>query len=436
MRAKVLNILLTITVLGFSLNACIEQFEVETISFEDVLVVEATITNEMKQHKIQLSRSVNLENVNKSDSIPYNPFIPIRPPEDNTVYETNANVTVSDNQGNTYAFFEQAPGQYFSENEFAAQKGIKYSLVITTKDGVTYSSEPEEFNSESVLQDVFAERELNDQGVDGISIYINSNDSNNEAEYFRYEYEETYKIIAPEWTPLGFRLTNYDPCALPVITYDLEIIEREQEEQICYNTVKSSRVVQNSTSNLQGSRIERFPIRFIEGDDFILSHRYSILVKQYVQSLNAYSYYQALGNFSVSESVFSEVQPGFLNGNISVVGNPDKRVLGYFEVSSVSTKRLFFDYVDFFPNEPLPAYPFNCNYLSAPLEHPSYCLENRPGNPCPQSILERINLGLISYIGDNGGNIGSCPGPYVFVPRICGDCTVLGSNEVPEFWEE
>jgi hypothetical protein len=110
--------------------------------------------------------------------------------------------------------------------------------------------------------------------------------------------------------------------------------------------------------------------------------------------------------------------------------------LGYFEVASVSEQRLFFDYRDFYPEEPLPLYVNKCVPFTAPLEHVSYCFRGPiGGDPCAQSLIERINIDLISYVDLNeGGEM--CSGPYLVVARECGDCTELGSNVVPSFWED
>ena len=356
--------------------------------------------------------------------------------------ERNAQVRILDEMQNVYNFEENEPGLYRAITPFAAQKGVGYRLVVETRDGTSYSSESESFESESQIEEVYADRDTNDEGDDGIFIYTDSFDSSGESQYYRYEYEETYKIIAPYWTQLDFKLTNYEPCnpdfSSPLILYDLEIVQREQEEQTCYNTVSSTNIVQSSSAGFSDSRIERFPVRFIPGSDFILTHRYSILVKQYVQSANAFSYYQSLNDFASSQSVFTDIQPGFLAGNIVVDNNEDKKVLGYFEVTSVSEKRIFFGYRDFYPDAPFPLYIKKCVPFSTPLEHVSYCF-NGPlgGNPCPESLIERMARDNITYLDVNDGSVGiTCPGPYVVVERECGDCTALGSNVVPDFWVE
>lgn len=408
-----------IVVLGCAMG-CLEPFEFETETFQEALVIEASLTNEMKRHQVKLSRAVRFE-----DSI--------------NAPERNAQVRILDDLENTIEFQEVEAGLYLSSTAFTAQMGRVYTLVIQTADGTVYRSNPERIVAEAEIEDVYANRETNSQGEDGIFVYTDSFDSSGEAQYYRYEYEETYKIIAPFWNPVDFELTNYEPCNPdpldPSIFFDLAIVAREEEEQVCYNTIPSVDIIQTSSAGLSEQRVERFPVRFIPGTDFILTHRYSILVKQFVQSADAFSYYQSLDNFSSSASVFTEIQPGLLEGNITAENDEEKIALGYFEVASVSTKRIFFGFRDFYPDAPFPLYVTNCVPFTAPLEHTSYCFQGLTGDPCPESLVEQMARNAITYYDLNTPDI-ICEGPYTVVRRECGDCTALGSNIIPDFWEE
>ncbi|MGD1945868.1 MAG: DUF4249 family protein, partial [Croceivirga sp.] len=193
-------------------------------------------------------------------------------------------------------------------------------------------------------------------------------------------------------------------------------------------------------TSLNGSnRVKGFPVRFISKDNYVTSHRYSILVKQHVQRSEAYGFYETLKELSQSDDVFSQVQPGPLEANIKRVDGTDEAVLGYVDITSVSERRIYLEYADFFPGEELPQYPFPCVEESARESHLSYCYSGPPiADPCINrlSIIELVNQGLINYTGINSDEIGACPGPYTFIARICGDCTLLGQNEPPSFWEE
>ena len=419
-------------------TGCVEPFEISTeiLDQESALIVEATLTNELKIQKIQLSRPANFAVVNELDSI-YDPVYPLLPRDPNIVFEQDALVTVSDDLGNNYRFNETSPGTYTSEVAFEAQQGVAYELQVVTADGTSYYSARESYNGDAEIDQLYASREFNEEGKEGVYIYLDGTGADEDSKYYRYTYEETYKIKSPNWQPQDFVLTNYNPCALPVITYDLKIINREDEEgKVCYGKQGSNEIIQHSTLGFQENRITRFPIRFLDRNNFIISHRYSVLVKQFVQSQRAYNFYRTLDSFSTSESVFSSVQPGLLEGNIKADGNLDKKVLGYFEVAPVTEKRLYFNYSDLFPDEPLPDYAIACNPWSPPLEHPSYCYTGMVIWPCPLSIVESVNINLISYHSLNSEGVGVCPGPYLVNYRACGDCTVLGASQVPDFWVE
>ncbi|WP_405379747.1 DUF4249 family protein [Maribacter sp. LLG6340-A2] len=420
------------------LGSCIDEVDLGISSNgtnPKILIVEATLTNELKHHRVVLSRMDTLTDLG-IDSV-YNPYIPIRDINRDLVpYEPNATVSIQDGSGTVYGFNETSPGVYESSTTFAAEPSNTYTLNIATTDGATYSSKAMQIEGVSTIADIYAAKTTNASGIEGLGIFLDNSRIEGNVKNLRYTYEETYKVIAPNWTPKDFQLTNYDPCALPVPTYDLEIVDRETEQQTCYGNALSNTIIQTQNTNTNSSGINNFMVHFIAKDNYILTHRYSIEVTQSVAGSESYGFYEQLNNFSQSGNIFSQVQPGFLEGNLSSDDGRQGTVIGFFDVVSVSKKRLFFNYTDFYEGEPLPPYPFNCIVKSAPESHESYCYSGPSGpNPCPQSIIEQVNLDLISYVGPNS-ETGECPGPYLFVPRICGDCTLLGSNVVPDFWEE
>ena len=147
----------------------------------------------------------------------------------------------------------------------------------------------------------------------------------------------------------------------------------------------------------------------------------------YFRFVGVFAFYQTLNELSSSNSVFSDVQPGFIGGNIRNVEDSDEKVLGYFEVANQSEDRLFFNYEDFFPDEDLPPYIISCNFLGAP----SALRPDGVSSP----LLNAIDSGLFVYVADNVGQVED-GGPFLTARRECGDCTALGSNIVPDFWEE
>ena len=372
------------------LSSCLETFTPESFgSVPRDLVIDATITDEVKQQRILLSRTRSLE-------------------EEEVLPEKNANVRVVDDMGNTYQFSESNPGEYISDDLFGAQLGRFYQLKIVSSSGSQYESEQELFEGKASLDSLYTERITSDLGNDGMAIYLDNSDPSGNARFYRFEYEETYKIIAPFWR-------NQDVTFVPNVGFVL--VPRPLEELVCYATDHSTDILIENTVNLTENRLNRYLVRFINRNNYIISHRYSILVRVLVHSARANTYFETLNTLSSSETVFSENQTGFLNGNVFSTEDPAERVLGYFEVASVAEKRLFFNYEDFFPGEDLP------DYVSS-------CQENYPESP---GLIDRIRANSIKLLRENENPLPR-QGPYVVVLRVCGDCTVLGTPKIPDFW--
>ena len=387
--------LLTLQLILFG---CVDPFQPETVTFESAIVVEASITDELKSQVIFLSRTFEFE---------------AEGPE----AESNANVEVIDSQGSVFEFVESEAGVYNSVQEFRAAPGSEYSLRIVTNDGRSYSSSSAALPAQTRLDSIYAERIINDDGVEGIGIFADSFDPTGNSQNYRYIYEETFKIIAPRWFAQDLVPDPEGGCGL--------LIEpRDPIVQVCYGTDVSKNIIQFVTNGLDEDRVSRFMVRFINRDNYIISHRYSILVKQLIQSDASFDFYNTLKDFSGSESLFTDTQVGFLNGNVFPDDNSDEKVLGYFEVASSDERRIFINYEDLFPNEALPPYINPCRESAPVIANPGGCV-----------LRPIVEANTVRFAGDNVP-VMLGEGPYLVVPRVCGDCTVLGSTEVPEFWTE
>ncbi|MDQ1163984.1 DUF4249 domain-containing protein [Flavobacterium sp. SORGH_AS_0622] len=395
-------------ILAVAASSCTEQYVFQNNDFESALVVEGTITNELKNQTIRLSQVYELE-------------------ETGPKLEKGANVSVSDDQGNEYQF-EEKDTLYASITPFKAEPGRKYQLKIRTSAGKNYTSDEQVLTTETKIDNLTATVE-NVKGERGVQINVNSYDPTNTSKYYRYEYTETYKIIAPMWdsreavmVPFPATPPNLEE-GTPEIPAGENIVvrPRNRETKTCFSTKNSNDIILNSTNNLSDDRVH-FPVRFISDQNYIISHRYSIFVKQYVQNLAAYTYYKTLKDLSTSGSVLSPKQPGFFYGNIKCVENPTEKVIGFFEVSAVSSDRIFFNYVDLFPNERLPPYyESDCdirNFVDCEGDPPCSGVALR-------SIIRTRELVLVStdYVSS-----------YGMVKPPCGDCTTFSSNIVPPFW--
>jgi len=387
---------LTALLLGIS---CTSPYEFEEETNEDILIVDGMITNQLKKHQIRLSRSYPF----KTDPQP----------------EKGANVQVVSSDGTTFNFKEKGDFLYEASMAFSAIEGQEYRVLITTREGKTITSTPMVLPPIAELDDVFAQATSNELNDPGIGIYFNA-ESNNNAQLYRVEYEETYKVVAPRWTPFD-AVVVFEGFS----TFATNVILRETQEQVCYAFNPSNKIILRSTTNQTIDRIDQEEILFLPIDSAKLIHRYSVLVRLLVEDPQAYNYFETLKELSVkSASFFNNVQPGYLAGNLFNPDNGNEKVGGFFRVSAAEERRIFLNLNDIYPAAEEPPYFYLCS-LTAPTAQ---------GGRGDRDLLNAIYKGSLRYYSLN--NTGEFPGggPYLMVSAACGDCTVLGSNQQPSFW--
>jgi len=124
----------------------------------------------------------------------------------------------------------------------------------------------------------------------------------------------------------------------------------------------------------------------------------------------------------------AQSQPGFFSSNIEATTENGEKVLGFFEVTTVSSKRFFFNYRDFYETG-RPEYITKCetlaplNRLSTPMEEP------------PVPLILALESEKWLYFKDNE-NADENNGPFLLTSKDCGDCTAFGTTVKPSFWED
>jgi hypothetical protein len=392
---------LFLLLLCFIINSCTEPYALQTNSYDEAIVIEATITNELKNQQIKISKTYRFE-------------------ENGPTSETGAIVYITDNVGNQYDF-EEKDGVYVSIIPFQAVPEREYRLSVTTKDGKAYTSRNEILTPVNEIASITANIAEKDK-VRGVQINVNSFDPTGKSRFYRFEYEETYKIVAPNYNKLQIFAVGPQKVDFKLRTVDVKT---------CFTSKKSLDIILTSTNDLAEDRVN-YPIRFIADNDPVIAQRYSILVRQYVQNLAAYTYFETLKKTAGSESILSQNQPGFFYGNIKSMDNSNEKVIGFFEVSSVSQKRIFFNYYDIFPGEKRPPYFYECEEQTFPFCFPVVTPSSCKGN----ELIGALKLNGLTLVG---GDFGENPNSqfddiYTMVPSPCGDCTTFSSTLKPLFW--
>ena len=326
---KFMSFLILLTMAG----SCILPYEFESLDYDKVIVVDGVVSTEFKKHYVDLSYTVPISSYEQAAL-------------------QGADVWVENSNGITFPFVEETPGHYLSEVEFAADEDYEYQLFFRTDAGKLYQStrnKPIPSPPIDSIYDRYAELiQANSTVVDvGIQFFLDSYDPSGIAKNFRYEWEETYKIITPYKS-----FYEYDDSLG-------EIVYRETPIDVCYTTNTSESLIIGTSAGASVNRMAEFPVQFVRGDTDILRHRYSLLVRQFSVNNDTYNYYQQIKASERQGSLFDE-QQGSVIGNIVSASDPNEVILGNFEVSGVSTLRVFFNFDDLDDRLLYPDFRYRC----------------------------------------------------------------------------
>ncbi len=376
------------------------------------LVVEGEINSGTDSTFIKLSRTVSI-----ASKISTNP-------------ELNAVVTVEGDQNTSYSLIETGSGNYACAG-LNLDGTHKYRLNIKTANGEQYQSDYVPVLNSPPIDSVTYDANGTLQNGPGVNIYVNTHDPTNKVQYYRWDYQETWKF---QTAFESIFKSNGDT----VLARDLVNDNIYQ----CWRSDSSSTIVLGSSAKLSRSVIAHNPVAFVNSTSEKVSINYSILVRQYALTADAYNFYTVLKNNTEQLGSIFDVQPSEINGNIHCVNNPSEPVIGYISVGNTSNQRIFIN------EEKLP-------FWTATTVYGGCMLAPNPLNPkvlcCYYSfpdafgtihneVDEYINYNIaltsdplipVNAISQPGGPILG----YTAAEPACVDCTLRGTNKRPAFWQ-
>lgn len=357
------------------------------------LVVEGVINIGADSTEIKLSRTVNISSV-----VTTNP-------------EPGATIAVESDQNTIYPLTEIKKGLY-------AIAGL--NLDITRK----YRLRIKTSNSQEYLSDLVAAQAtppIDSIGFNivntGVQIYLNTHDPQNSTHYYRWDYAETWQFHAKYQS-------DY-------ISNGKEIVVRPSDQDIysCFGNDVSSTILLGSSAKLSQDVIAQSPIASIAPTEEKIEQKYSILVRQYALSSDAYNFWINLKKNTEQLGSIFDAQPSNINGNIHNVANATEPVIGYISACSVQSKRIFISKAQ------LPAilswltkYPYDCEADSL-----FYYNVNSHQNQVAQSLIPLP----ASYLPIQAFVVGMdvSPSGYLASSPECVDCTIRGTKIQPAFWK-
>ncbi|MBB3054379.1 DUF4249 domain-containing protein [Mucilaginibacter gotjawali] len=342
---------------------------------------------------ISLSRTVNL-----SGKVNSNP-------------ELNAKVSIEGSQGGNYSLTASKNGNYVSA-ALNLSSSQTYRLKIVTADGKQYASDFVPVKNSPPIDTINYAIQSN-----GIQVKVNTHDPANNTHYYRWEYTETYIIHSMYYS--NYMEVNHDTTAI-----------RPADKQIyqCWVSDTSSTIVLGSSAKLAQDIISEQPVIAIPSSAEKLHIRYSIMLKQYALTTDAFNYFTLLKKNTEQLGSIFDAQPSELSGNIHCLSNPAEPVIGYVTVGAVAKQRIFID------NKDLPAWTPDLPGKNCQLDTLRYVFLIPKSSP-PQLIYY-----VKEYIYTDAeipiDIVGSYPdGGFTAAFPYCVDCTLRGVNKPPSFWK-
>lgn len=377
--------------------SCKDEFLFESKNYNNELAIEGLISTNEPPYTIKLSIA---SSVNNLEIIPYEGCI----------------ITLFENNKNSEVLTETEPGSYStSKNGIKGIVGNSYSITVKTPNGEKYFTDPQAMRPpveiETINTELIYKEDLNyTYGLPGYQFYLSTKTANSSEDYFMWQMEETYQysndyiltdyFLGMETIEVGGSVVTQE------IRNDTLLDYYNKTVSTCWKTEQVNCIFTGNTANLTVAKINNQPLHFISTESKKLTLRYSLLVKQYSISEEAYYYWKQIEKQSSEDNFLSITQPYTIAGNLKNIKNEKDKTLGYFTVASVNKKRIFVDK----PNAPF--YYTICYVLTDPVSILDITLHR---NPPFYYVQTEIGEGMIDL--------------------DCVDCrTKGGTAKKPDFW--
>lgn len=396
--------------------SCIDPYKPNIKNYKSLLVVEGLITNENNSYKIKLCRTTSQE-----DSAPEK--------------VTDANVYITDGDGIKTHLQNCGVGYFKTDStSFTGVIGRKYTLQILTSEGKEYKSEECTMLPVAGIDTIYYEKGEEISGnlgesFTGIKLLLNSADATGMNQYFRWSFEEVWKIIMP-----GSQRYTYAKINDTTFTFRTVPVGKD----VCWKKNQSGEIITNSILSGGANYLNKQLIQFIapvKSDR--LTQQYSILVKQYSVSKKEYDFWNNLKKANEAGGDIFGSQPYQVISNVHNVNDASEMVPGYFEVSAVSQKRIFITSHELNPLY-LPHYKTDCVLIAkCPDDWP---VDQRPTWDAIYHMF--MDTGNFTFVGPEltpgtvpeGHVFKSNLVKLVFSTKVCALCEYTGSITKPDFW--
>jgi hypothetical protein len=365
------------------LAGCKEEYDPKVKSSEQsVLVVEGVLNSGGSATNIRLTRTYKLD-----DSAMLRP-------------EIGAQLIVESKNGTQFPLYDMAGNGNYQIDQLALNPSDEYRLRISTWDGKQYASDYMPVQNNPPIDSISWKRD-----EEGVRVFVNTHNPEGNTRYYRWEFEETWEIRSSYYSL--YKMVDGYP-------QDRQI--PEEQVYFCWKNFTSSELLIGNTVQLSEDRVsEKLLFRIPAGSEK-LGHRYSVLVRQFALTKEAYDFYQLMKKNTESLGSIFDSQPSEITGNIRSLSDPAEKVIGFISVAPSQESRIFIS------KDEVPDWNFrmNCNKtITIPNSMDSITKYFTHGEYLPYSA-RKIGFVVLEWYG---------------AERRCTDCTTRnGSTEKPWFW--
>ena len=332
--------------------SCYQVYDPHVDTAQKVLVVDGMITNKTDAYHVDLSYAKQFNSSEKGSPV------------------SAANVSVSDDLGNSFKFNERENGDYVSDSlQFTGQPGRTYRLHIVTPDGNEFESDPQRLFPEVSPDNVYAEFDTKEIINQTTGLKVNT-----------YGADILTDISNKSDTLPRFRIASN----LVMEYYYYKTIQVMRDHYIfefyCWQTIDAYPDIDltGGEYSINNASIRKFPVCFLDDNNNVwaviynckvniadttgsaiaagyqyyeINHRL-LYLKQYTLNNETYLYYKSLNEQMQSEGKLFDPVAAQLNGNIKCTNDPGEKAIGFFEASSVSNSEYIVDFRNLVNSQP------------------------------------------------------------------------------------
>ncbi|NEM99077.1 DUF4249 domain-containing protein [Pontibacter burrus] len=328
------------------LMGCIDPVDVDLDTQRKHLVVEAYFTNLSKLNYVRLSYS-------QPHSVPYNSF------------EEKALVFITSDEGEYYPFKYDKAGYYcqgYGSEQAYGIPGHTYTLNIHVG-GKQYISEPvmllkalpiDSVHFEVDEQTFAFQGDREKQLLPGYQVLVDYKDPGDRKDYMRWSFETEYEINTQPWDFIN-PMTGYpDPkecCVQCFLSEKLELLK----------------VADDRLTN--GQKVRNKEVLFLPFEKY-LGVKNKLTVYQHAISADAFNYFRILEQQKNSTGTVFDPPPAEVKGNMKNASDANEQVIGFFDVSGVSEKKVTILRRDINHNFPFFRFPDDCRMMPGATTRP------------------------------------------------------------------